>query len=71
MRYLDLPRPFFALAPMDEVTDTVFRQVVARMAPPDLFFTEFVNVDGLMHPEGRRQLMKKLRFVPAEGRVVV
>ena len=68
--YDDLPRPFFVLAPMDEVTDTVFRQVVADMAPPDLFFTEFVNVDGLMSV-GRPNLLKKLRFVPSEGRVVV
>ncbi len=65
----DLPRPFFVLAPMDDVTDTVFRQVVASTAPPDLFFTEFVNVDGLMSV-GRPNLLKKLRFVPAEGKVV-
>lgn len=65
----DLPRPFFVLAPMDDVTDTVFRQVVASTAPPDLFFTEFVNVDGLMSV-GRPNLLKKLRFVPEEGKVV-
>lgn len=58
------------LAPMDDVTDTVFRQVVAACAPPDLFFTEFVNVDGLMSA-GRPQLLKKLRFAQKEGRVVV
>lgn len=68
--YTDLPKPFFVLAPMDEVTDTVFRQVVAACAPPDLFFTEFVNVDGLMSA-GRPQLLKKLRFAANEGRVVV
>ena len=66
---MDLPRPFFVLAPMDDVTDTVFRQVVADMAAPDLFFTEFVNVDGLMSP-GRPNLLKKLRFAASEGRVV-
>lgn len=67
--YDDLPRPFFVLAPMDDVTDTVFRQVVASCTPPDLFFTEFVNVDGLMSA-GREHLLKKLRFVPSEGKVV-
>ncbi len=66
---VDLPKPFFVLAPMDDVTDTVFRQVVAEMAAPDLFFTEFVNVDGLMSP-GRPNLLKKLRFAAKEGRVV-
>jgi tRNA-dihydrouridine synthase len=65
----DLPKPFFVLAPMDDVTDTVFRQVVADTAAPDLFFTEFVNVDGLMSP-GRPNLLKKLRFAEKEGRVV-
>ncbi|MBL8121937.1 tRNA-dihydrouridine synthase [Candidatus Saccharibacteria bacterium] len=64
-----LPKPFFVLAPMDDVTDTVFRQMVAECAPPDLFFTEFVNVDGLMSP-GRPNLLKKLRFVKKEGQVI-
>src|SRR6201991_3364863 len=65
----DLPKPFFVLAPMDDVTDTVFRQIVQSTAAPDLFFTEFVNVDGLMSP-GRDKLMKKLRFVENERAVV-
>jgi tRNA-dihydrouridine synthase len=60
-----LPKPFLVLAPMDDVTDTVFRQIVAGCAPPDLYFTEFVNVDGLQSP-GRPKLMKKLRFSAAE-----
>ncbi len=55
----NLPKPFFVLAPMDDVTDTVFRQIVAECAKPDLFFTEFVNVDGLQSP-GRPKLMHKL-----------
>jgi tRNA-dihydrouridine synthase len=67
--YSDLPKPFFVLAPMDDVTDTVFRQVVATNGAPDLFFTEFVNVDGLMSP-GRPKLLRKLRFVPSETRLV-
>ncbi len=43
MIYSKLPKPFFVLAPMDDVTDTVFRQIVVSTAPADLFFTEFVN----------------------------
>jgi len=69
MMYQDLPKPFFILAPMDDVTDTVFRQIVASTAPPELFFTEFVNVDGLMSP-GRSKLLKKLRFVESEQGLV-
>lgn len=63
--YDKLPRPFFALAPLDDVTDTVFRQIIAGCAPADLYFTEFVNVDGLQSP-GREKLLPKLRFGPAE-----
>jgi tRNA-dihydrouridine synthase len=57
----DRSRPFFILAPMDDVTDTVFRQIIADTAAPDLFFTEFVNVDGLQSP-GREKLLHKLQF---------
>ncbi|MBA3758353.1 tRNA-dihydrouridine synthase [Candidatus Saccharibacteria bacterium] len=60
-----LPNPFFVLAPMDDVTDTVFRQLIAELAPPDLFFTEFVNVDALQSA-GREAAMKRLRFTAAE-----
>lgn len=64
-----MKQPLFILAPMDDVSDTVFRQVIADCAPPDLFFTEFVNVDGLASP-GRPNLLKKLRFAAKEGRVM-
>jgi tRNA-dihydrouridine synthase len=69
MNYGSLQRPFFVLAPMDDVTDTVFRQIILSTAAPDLSFTEFVNVDGLMSP-GRSKLLKKLRFVPTETRLI-
>ncbi len=60
-----LPRPFFVLAPMDDVTDTVFRRIVADCAAPDLYFTEFVNVDGLQSP-GRPKLVKRIQFAESE-----
>lgn len=69
MQVGDSPKPFFVLAPMDDVTDTVFRQIVQSTAAPDLFFTEFVNVDGLMSV-GRSKLLKKLRFAPGEQSLV-
>jgi len=65
----ELTKPFFVLAPMDDVTDTVFRQIVADCAPPDLYFTEFVNVDGLQSP-GRQRLMHKLRFTDKERPII-
>ena len=62
MNLLDsLNRPFFVLAPMDDVTETVFRQTVASCYAPDLFFTEFVNVEGLQS-RGRKHLIHKLKY---------
>lgn len=60
-----IPRPFLSLAPMEDVTDTVFRRVIAKHAPFDLYFTEFVNVDGLQSP-GRPAVGRRLRFEPTE-----
>ena len=57
----DLVTPFFVLAPLDDVSDTVFRQVVAQAAKPDLFFTEFTNVDGYFSP-GQASVGRKLRW---------
>ena len=65
----ELPKPFFALAPMDDVTDTVFRQIVADCAKPDLFFTEFVNVDGLQSA-GRQHLLHKLKLSDREKPII-
>jgi tRNA-dihydrouridine synthase len=70
MTFLDeLAKPFFVLAPMDDVTDTVFRQIVADCAKPDLMFTEFVNVDGLQSP-GRKHLLHKLKLSAGEKPVI-
>jgi tRNA-dihydrouridine synthase len=54
---------------MDDVTDTVFRQVIASCAPPDLFFTEFVNVDALQS-KGREATLKRLKFTDKERPIV-
>ena len=42
----DLKKPIVALAPMEDVTDVAFRQIVEEVAPADLYFTEFMNVDA-------------------------
>lgn len=57
----ELEKPFFILAPMDDVTDIVFRQIVAKAAPPDIFVTEFASIDGLLSP-GRERVLEKLRL---------
>ena len=62
-------KPFFILAPMDDVTDIVFRQIIAETAPPDLCMTEFVNVDGLQS-RGRKRLIHKFDYTPIEKPLV-
>jgi tRNA-dihydrouridine synthase len=63
-----MSKPFFILAPMDDVTDTVFRRIVHDCAPADYYVTEFVNVDGLCSP-GRLKLMPKLGTINDKGKV--
>lgn len=62
-------KPFFVLAPMDDVTDTTFRRVVHECAPADLYMTEFANADGLQSA-GRRAVGKKLVFDESEGPLI-
>ncbi len=66
----ELPRPFFVLAPMEEVTDVVFRHVVAEAARPDVFFTEFTNSDSYCHPKGRQSVQGRLTFTEDEQPLV-
>ena len=51
-----IPKPFYILAPMEDVTDTVFRQVITHCGEPDVYFTEFVNVGGLAFEQKNPQL---------------
>ncbi len=66
----DLPRPFFILAPMEEVTDVVFRHVVSKAARPDVFFTEFMNSESYCHPEGNQSVRGRLTFTEDEQPIV-
>lgn len=66
----DLPRPFFILAPMEDVTDVVFRHVVSEAGRPDVFFTEFVNTESYCHPEGNNSVRGRLAFTEDEQPMV-
>lgn len=66
----DLPKPFFVLAPMEDVTDTVFRHVVAKAGRPDVFFTEFTNSESYCHPEGMKSVRGRLLFTEDEQPMV-
>lgn len=66
----NLPKPFFILAPMEAVTDVVFRHAVAKAGRPDIFFTEFVSTDGFCSPKGRHSTNGRLAYTEDEAPLV-
>jgi nifR3 family TIM-barrel protein len=64
-----LEKPIFILAPMEDVTDTVLRQVIARCGKPAVFFTEFTNVEG-MFSKGAKHVIHRLQYTEAERPLV-
>lgn len=70
-----LPKPFFVLAPLADVTDPAFRRIIAKYskpAGPAVFYTEFVSADGLaLAPEeGRKKLLADLQYSESERPIV-
>lgn len=65
----ELKKPIYILAPMEDVTDTVLRQVIARCGKPAVFFTEFTNVEG-MFSKGERHVVHRLRYTEVERPLV-
>ena len=66
----ELPRPFFVMAPLEGVADTVFRQIIASIAKPDLFVTEFTSADGLCS-RGKDIVSQNVRFSLSEQPIIV
>ena len=64
-----LPRPFFELAPMANVTDAAFRHIIATYGKPDVLYTEFVSADGLCSA-GRERLLPDFIFTESERPIV-
>jgi nifR3 family TIM-barrel protein len=69
-------KPFFALAPMADVTDIAFRKIIAKYSGcgeigggPQVFWTEFVSADGLNSP-GREKLLIDLAFEEGQRPIV-
>ena len=58
------------LAPMEDVTDTVFRQVLCDIGRPDIFFTEFMNVDGYCS-DGKEAVAQRISFEEMERPIIV
>src|SRR5688572_910636 len=66
----ELPKPFFVLAPMDGVTDVVFRHVVQKAAPADVYMTEFTNAAAFFSERGRPSTDSRLAHTPDETRLI-
>lgn len=64
-----LPRPFFVIAPMANVTDFAFRSMFAKYSKPDVMWTEFVSADGLVS-SGKDRLMIDLKYSRKEKPIV-
>ena len=62
-------KPIFVVAPMANVTDAVFRKLIAKYGKPEVMWTEFVSADGLVS-EGRENLLVDLKFSKAERPIV-
>ncbi len=66
----DLPKPFFVLAPMEAVTDVVFRHVIEAAGGPDVYFTEFTNAASYFSEKGRASTRGRLAFTEDEQPLV-
>jgi tRNA-dihydrouridine synthase len=69
----DLTQPIFTLAPMEDVTDTSFREIVERLSDPrilSVLFTEFTSVDGMNHPKGRPRVSERLEVSTSEREIL-
>lgn len=71
-----LPKPFFALAPLEDVTDAAFRCLISRYGKPDVMFTEFTSADGLVlapykdEMSGKAKILKKMLYSEGERPIV-
>ena len=64
-----IKKPVFCLAPMADVTDRVFRIIIAKYGKPDVMWTEFVSADGLSST-GRDNLLIDLEYTEEERPIV-
>ncbi|MDO8602179.1 MAG: tRNA-dihydrouridine synthase [bacterium] len=64
-----IKKPIMALAPMANVTDAAFRRIIAKYGKPDVFFTEFTSVEGLLS-RGKEKLLVDLWYSESERPIV-
>jgi nifR3 family TIM-barrel protein len=65
----NLKKPITLLAPMDDITDFVFREIISDIAKPDVLYTEFTCVDALCS-KGKEKAMENLMLSEKQKPVV-
>merc|ERR1711916_139175 len=63
--------PIACMAPLANVTHAAFRSHIAKVAKPDVIWTEFVSADGLSSERGRPRLIDDLKFNPKYERPII
>ena len=69
----DINGTIYALAPMEDVTDTVFREIVMSVSNPDflnVLYTEFTSIDGMCHPVGKEKVSHRLNVSKSERKLL-
>lgn len=68
-----IKKPIYSLAPMEDVTDTVFREIVISVSDPkylNVVFSEFTSTDGLCHPIGKDKVSHRLMISKNEKKLL-
>lgn len=65
-----LKKPIFCVAPLEDVTDAAFRYILAKIGKPDILWTEFTSVDGLVSDEGRAANLVNFQYDEIERPIV-
>ena len=63
-----LKENFVGLAPMDGVTDHIYRYIIAKYGKPDFIMTEFTAAEGLAH--NAIKLLEQLKYDETERPIV-
>jgi tRNA-dihydrouridine synthase B len=63
-KWKDQKRPMLCLAPMEGYTDSAYRQLIKKVAPSTIVYTEFTSADGLKY--GSKNSYKKMEYKEIE-----
>jgi nifR3 family TIM-barrel protein len=69
----NIKTPTFTLAPMEDVTDTVFREIVLSVSNPDclhVLFSEFMSTDGFCHEVGKPKVRHRIFINDSEKKLL-